>query len=260
MNENQAKQDNLLDTTDCLEAVGVFRGWKNFLFIIVTCCLLLLQALFWVVNVELVKIDNETGVPTKTESPAVVGKDIKLPEKVETITIKLADDANTIERAAKQVAADSNVPAAESPKKTNFLSAITFKHLAWVIRFLNFVLIIAATLYCLTMLFSLKVSLLGRLGGINHISQAFFLSLTFLVLLLPWQRFFGPVIKGAIYTPDELVTWVRWYAGESRGIFAAILFYLRFTGYWVLVMLLLIFSLLRSTRWIKATLRRLEII
>jgi hypothetical protein len=260
MNENQVKQNNLLDTTDCLEAVGVFRGWKNFLFIIIICCLLLLQALFWVVNVELVKIDNETGVPTKTESSAVVGKDIKLPEKVETITIKLADDANTIERAAKQVAADSNVPAAAAPKKINFLSAITFKHLAWLIRFLDFVLIPTAILYCLTMLFCLKVSLLGRLGGINHISRAFFLSLFFLVLLLPWQRFFGPVIKGAIYTPDELTTWLRWYGAKGRGIFAATLLYLRFTGYWLLVMLLLVFSLLRSVRWTKATLHRLEII
>ena len=50
MNENQAGPGSLLDTTDCLEAIGVFRGWKNFLFIIVVLCLLLLQICFWVVN------------------------------------------------------------------------------------------------------------------------------------------------------------------------------------------------------------------
>ena len=108
------------------------------------------------------------------------------------------------------------------------------------------------------MLFSLKVSLLGRLGGINHISRAFFLSLTFLVLLLPWQRFFGGVVAGAIYTPGELL---RWYTVETTGgIFGIIFYYLRFTGYWLLVVLLLIFAQLRSARWAKATIRRLEVI
>jgi hypothetical protein len=35
---------------------------------------------------------------------------------------------------------------------------------------------------------------------------------------------------------------------------------LRFFGYWLLAMLLLIFSQLRTGRWTKATLRRLEVI
>jgi hypothetical protein len=108
------------------------------------------------------------------------------------------------------------------------------------------------------MLFSLKVSMLGRLGGINHISRAFFLSLAMVVLLLPWQRFFGGIVAGAIYSPAELLS--RCTAAETSGIFGTVLFYLRFTGYWLLVVLLLIFSQLRSFRWAKATIRRLEII
>jgi hypothetical protein len=108
------------------------------------------------------------------------------------------------------------------------------------------------------MLFSLKVSLLGRLGGINQISRAFFLSLVFVVLLLPWQRFFGGVVMGAMYTPGELLC--RCTAAKDCGIFGTTLYYLRFTGYWLLVLLLLIFSQLRSGRWSKAILRRLEVI
>ncbi|GAG92470.1 unnamed protein product, partial [marine sediment metagenome] len=111
-------------------------------------------------------------------------------------------------------------------------------------------------LYCLTMLFILKVSLLGRLGGINHICRAFFLSLVMVVLLLPWQLVFKGV-PGVIFTPNELLSAC---AGETGGIFEDVLHYLRFTGYWVLVMLLLIFSQLRTGRWTKATLRRLEVI
>jgi hypothetical protein len=77
------------------------------------------------------------------------------------------------------------------------------------------------------------------------------------VLLLPWQQVFGGVAAGAVYTPDELAGSC---AAERCGIFAVGFYYLRFVGYWVLVMLLLIFSQLRTGRWTKATLRRLEVI
>jgi hypothetical protein len=50
MNEEEGRKENLIDTTDCLEAVGVFRGWKNFLFIVAICCLVLLQVSFWLVD------------------------------------------------------------------------------------------------------------------------------------------------------------------------------------------------------------------
>jgi len=239
MNEGQNQQKNLVDTTDCLEAVGVFRGWKNFLFVIAILCLLLLQVSFWLVNFGYVKTDEEV----ESESSAVV-----------------AEDTEQIEAAAKQVTAEPNQPTEAAPQqqKTSPLFGIKFKQLSLLIRFVNFVLIPTAVLYCLTMLFSLKVSLLGRLGGINHIARAFFLSLVMLVLLLPWQRFFSGIVVGAIYTPGELV---RWYTVETTGgIFGIILYYLRFTGYWLLVLLLLILSQLRSIRWAKAILRRLEVI
>ena len=248
MNEDQDKQKNLIDTTDCLEAVGVFRGWKNFLFVIAICCLLLLQASFWLVNTGYVKADSE-------------GED--------GTSAAVAQDPNQITQAAKQVTAEPNQPALrmagqpteaapQPPGKTGPLSNIKIEHLAWLIRFLNFVIILTALLYCLTMLFSLKVSILGRLGGINHISRAFFLSLAFLVLLLPWQRFFAGVVAGAMYTPGELVSSCA--AVETKGIFGTVFLYLRFTGYWLLVLLLLIFSQFRSSRWTKAILRRLEVI
>ncbi|RKY25296.1 MAG: hypothetical protein DRP62_01605 [Planctomycetota bacterium] len=241
MDENQNKQDNLLDTTDSLEAVGVFRGWKNFLFIIVMASLLLLQVSFWVVNTGYVT----SGDKPKSDLPAVSS------EQTEQINV-----------AAKQVVAEQpNQPSPAAPQQQkigSFFGNIKFEQLALLIRFLDFALILAAILYCLTMLFALNVSMLGRLGGINHISRAFFLSLVMVVLLLPWQKFFGGVVAGAMYSPAELMS--RCAGAETRGIFGDILFYLRFTGYWLLVVLLLIFSQLRSFRWARATLRRLEVI
>lgn len=256
MDFEQNQQKNLIDTTDCLEAISVFRGWKNFLFIVVILCLLLLQASFWLVNTGLVATEQVSG----DKAPAVIAA----AGDSELIAESAKED---IKKAAEQVAAQPNKPAEASPQKpksklANFHFNLEFKHLARFISFVNFVLILAAILYCLTMLFSLKVSLIGRLGGINHISRAFFLSLVFLVLLLPlqitWRKFFAGEIFGAIYTPSEL--WNSFAALKDRGIFYKVFYYFRFCGYWLIVLLLLIFSYVRSSRWAKATLRRLEVI
>jgi len=251
MNEGQNQQKNLVDTTDCLEALGVFRGWKNFLFVIVICLLLLLQISFWLVDLGYVK-------PTEAkDKPSVAAA--KQPKQIK----QAAEVKTEIEKAAEQVAAEPNQPAEAAPQKPGTEKAaavfyITARQLSGLVRFFNFVLIPAAILYCLTLLFSLKVSLLGRLGGINHISRAFFLSLAFVVLLLPWQRFFAGVVVGAMYTPEELFNSCT--AVQTGSIFGTVFYYLRFTGYWLLVLLLLIFAQLRSSRWAKAILRRLEVI
>ncbi len=235
MDENQAKQNNLLDTTDCLEAIGVFRGWKNFFFVIALLCLLVLQVSFWFV-------DRGCIAPC---------------DKDETDTaIAASDRKEEIKEAAEKVAAEPNKLAEELKQKTSFPFGITFRHLRWTIRIANSLLILTAVLFCLSMLFSLKISLIGRLGGINHICRAFFLSLIMVVLLLLGQISFGH-IPGVIYMPDELL---RWHTTETTDIFGTVLYYLRFSGYGVLALLLLIFSQVRSSRWTKAVLRRLEVI
>ena len=251
MNENQAGPNNLLDTTDCLEAIGVFRGWKNFFFIIIVLCLLLLQISFWAVNTGYISTKGFLCNKAQSSEPAVAGG---LDENVQ--------DAN---EAANGVVTEQNEPGevkTQEPEQSattdsQYLFGITFKHLAMGIRVVNAILVLAGTLYCLTILLALKVSLVGRLGGINHICRAFFLSLIMLVLLLPWQKVFGGVALGAIYTPCELV---KWCSAETGRIIDIVLCYLRFSGYWLLILLLLIFSQFRSGRWSKSVLRRLEVI
>ena len=263
MSEPNTKPDNLLGTTDSLEAVGVFRGWKNLLFFITFLCLLLLQASFWLVNLGYVKIEEEAR-----EISSVVEADINTAQVTVTANPVAVSTQETEQsgKAAAQAAVGPNQPAEALPQQpqqqqTRPPFEITFKQLAGLIRFLNFVIIPTAALYCLTMLFILKVSLLGRLGGINHISRAFFLSLLFFVLLLPWQKFINGVVVGAIYTPEELSTaFATAKTPGAYGIFNTAFLYLRFTGYWLVVVLLLIFSHIRSARWAKATLRRLEIV
>jgi len=119
------------------------------------------------------------------------------------------------------------------------------------------VLIPTAVLYCLTLLFGLKVSLVGRLGGINHAARAFFLALIAVVLLLPWQKFFAGIVVGAMFSPEELLDAA---VAEKTDILSNAVYYLRFIGYWLLVMSLLILSQVRGARWARAILRRLEVI
>jgi hypothetical protein len=290
MNESQASPNNLLDTTDCLEAVGVFKGWKNFLFVIVLLCLLVLQASFLLVDTGCITVEDQAGgtEPAVMSSPAGVDSETAEPaiEKVQKLIERMKEsevEANKTVEAVKPVettkpeevaepneTAEPNQPAETISKAaehklqraitwppTEFFSCMTFEYLSWIIRIANAVLILTASLYCLSMLFSLKVSMLGRLGGINHISRAFFLSLLMLILLLPWQRIFGGMVPGAIFTPDELV---QWSSAEAGDVFDTVIYYLRFSGYWLLVLLLLILSQIRSIRWGKAILRRLEII
>jgi ABC-type multidrug transport system fused ATPase/permease subunit len=265
MNEGQTNQNNLVDTTDCLEARGVFKGWKNTFFTLLILSMLLLQAAFWVVDLGLVATEEKAQCPetaaaieeaeqTQAEVPEA-SKQVKA-EAVETLK-----QADVIKQAAEKVAAEPNQPAAAAEQQTSKSIKFAFKlktgHVRGLVRFLNFITIPLAALYCLTMLFCLKVSLLGRLGGISHISRAFFLSLLFFVFLMPWQvAFKGPVL-GAMYMPSELLDSCGAKAGN---IFCTALYYLRFTGYWLLVLLLLIFAQLRSYRWAKTTLRRLEVI
>jgi len=245
MNENQNRQNNLVDTTDCLEAVGVCRGWKNFLLIIVALCLFLLQVSFWLVNTGYIKAEAVETTLAGTLS-AFGGPASTPPLAIEEAAEKAV--------ARKPAGSEEQTPQSQ---QRHFLFEIKMKHLSLVIRFCNFLLVLAAMLYCLTILFSFKVSLIGRLGGINHICRAFFLSLVMVILLLPWQNLFGNIVAGAIYTPDELV---KWCTAESNNIFATIVHYLRFTGYWLLIVLLLILSHLRSSRWTRAILRRLEVL
>jgi hypothetical protein len=246
MNAEQNQQKKLIDTTDCLEAIGVFRVWKNVLFIITVLLLILLQLSFWLVNTGYIKVEEP--------SAAVLEE----PQQTNEAADKPTGQTEKIQQAAKQVTTEPNQPVAAEAKKTRPPLGIKIRHLNWLIRVADWALILTSVLYCLTLLFALKISLLGRLGGINHISRAFFLALIFTVLLLPWQRFFGGIIAGAMYTQAELLN--AYAAADTRGFFGTIFYYLRFTGYWLIVLLVLVFAQLRSIRWTKAILRRLEVI
>jgi len=274
MNENEKTHD-MVNATDCLEAVNAFKAMKNLLFFIVLICLLLLQATFWLDQLSYIDKTDCQGVagemvflggPCPRRASAAAGAE----SVSETST---EDEVGTIEAQAELATADigdgsdqpdesagAAAPAEAGGKDTKTGPKFTFKcrQAAFLICVCNFVLIIAATLYCFTLLVSIKISLVGRLGGINHICRAFLLSLLGLVLLLPWQKLFGGVVAGAIYTPPELLCSPAPTAADS--VVSQVLYYLRFTLLWLVTFLLFVFAQFRSARWASATLRRLGMI
>ena len=236
MNEGPVNQSHMIDTTDCLEAVGVFRGWKNFFFLLVVISLLLIQVCFWLVNLGLVAIPQAPLDPLSNSE------------------VVQAAAAQAMTAAGE---APTPAPAGQSKIRLPLVEKLTWEHVKRTIEVVDGVLILTAGLFCLAMFFSLMVSLIGRLGGINHIARAFFLSLIMFVLVVPWQEVIGSSVIGVAYTPAELVKWV---SDKGAGLTHTILYYLRFGGYWFLVVVLAIMSQARSARWTKAILRRLEII
>jgi len=276
MSEEQEGQEQLLDTTDCLEAIGAFRAMKNFLFVIVVICLLLLQASFWVVDLNYVRIDKcgggekisstyikrepflELAVQADTASQAQSGQG-QITSAAREVTKDLPGQSELTGPEQSPAVAPIKSVEPETPTGATRSFRIDFKYVAWLVRFCNFVLIIVAVLYCLILIFSLKISLAGRLGGINHISRAFFLSLFMLVFLLPWQKLFNDVIVGAIFTPSELLE--AWCGKAQRSnIILQTVYYCRFVVLWLVVLLLAICAQARTIRWAKASLRRLEIL
>jgi hypothetical protein len=278
MSEEQRRED-LLGTTDCLEAIGVFKAWKNGLFVLAVTCLVLLQICFWIVDADVIKPSGgDSNAPTEKAVPVQAAPLAAVTPLASKIQIEVPDDviakaaAQSVNEvkgsAAEEPAVAATPPPAEpnaaqkpavAPKKDLAKTLhIEFKHIVWLIRVCNYILVFTITLYCLCLLFCLKISLLARLGGINHISRAFMLSLLVFVLVLPWQKFFGGVVTGLIYTPNELITARADVQGAK--IITIALYYLRFCGFWAVVVAALVFSQARSSRWAKATLRRLGVV
>jgi hypothetical protein len=104
---------------------------------------------------------------------------------------------------------------------------------------------------------SVKISLAGRLGGLNHISRAFFRSLYALVLLVPWQVCFKGVLVGGLYMPGELLCSPAPMWGGSYTVLS--LYWLRFGVLWLVIFFLITGAQCRSRKWSKAVLRRLGI-
>jgi len=225
-------------TTDGLDAVRVFRLWRNSLFVVMVLALVCLQVIFWLTNTGQVQISRD-AVRVAASKPKALG-------------MANADEPIVTEA---QPSAPATLPT-RGPALPRLLPFdLTFKHVTSVIHPVNAILMFACVLYALTGYIALSVSIRSRLGGLAHISRAFYFSLVALILLLPWQIVLAPIGLGTLYTPRELADSCTAVAGDT---FETARFYLRFTGTWALVMLVLILAQWRSFRWTKTVLLKYD--
>lgn len=292
--------DDMIEATDCLEAVGVFKSMKNIFFILVCFSLIFLQIAFWLNHTDCIDKSNSPyakkavlpGVPCPPgplsglspigPRPPAAGylignedtadkkdtadekdttgkkdtarKDDKAEEKIDEL-VKEADELS--KKTAETKAQRARVVPPEDKGLLAELFIPEVEQVTALIRTSNFILIVSACMYCLTLLVSVKISLAGRLGGINHISRGFFRSLFAFVLLMPWQLITDGVVTGAVFTPKELFAPKGLIAQPT--LMGQTFYYLRFPGLWAVVFILLVAAQFSSKKWAKATLRRLGI-
>ena len=251
MKEELSKQDALLETTDYLEAVSTLKTMKNLFFFIIVIFLLATQTCLWLTMLNGIKLDMD-----KADSAAGAVSLAAASDKTE-MKIEKSEAIEKIEKTAKVLASDVNTPQPEQKARPLRLS-LKSSHITIFIRICNFALIFSAFVYSLTILIGLKVSLVGRLGGINHVTRALFLSIFAMAFLLPWQVPFRGVMAGAIYTPAELFSCLSRCADTS--VAQKSFMYLRFCGPWILTVLFYLAAQVRTIRWARTILRRLGII
>lgn len=253
--DNTATKPDMVDATDSLEAISVFKSMKNFLFFICFVCLLLLQGVFWLDHCGYIneKVAASAEVVEATDSsPAVVEesdehKEIKKLAEIATKGTSAEPEEGLEEETVK--------PKRELAKEVFDLVIPNKAQAVMVIKVCNFILIVASCAYTLALLMSVKISLAGRLGGISHISRGFFRSLFAFVFILPWQECFEGVVAGAIYTPGELFDAAG--LSEAPSVMELVCYYFRFSGLWVIVVVLLVLAQMSTRKWSQVILKRL---
>lgn len=294
MEPTARKPQDMIDTTDSLEAVGACRSMKNFLFWVILIGLLASQSIFWLDHLDRIektacascKAQNNTACmkrsgcskkscdkapPQESTAPSVmmpvplaatvdVAKEVEQAtedvEQGEPIAVEI-DEKILLEKETDRMPAE--IPMETRPQeeaKEPF--KIPCQIACVIVATCNFIVLMAAILCCLTVLMCLKISLTGRLGGINHITKSFFISLFLVVILVPWQKVLPGVLVGAVWLPGELLC--GGWAKAQCSAFWKVLFYARFVGLWIVAVWLLIWSWSRSAKWTRATLRRLGVV
>ena len=55
MSDNSSESTDMVEVTDALEAIAVFRGWKNVFLTLLILCLLVVQGGFWLIDQGIIK-------------------------------------------------------------------------------------------------------------------------------------------------------------------------------------------------------------
>ena len=122
----------------------------------------------------------------------------------------------------------------------------------------KFVAVVSAGLLMLTLMFAVKVSLIGGVGATAGFLGAFFWSLILLAILVPWQQTIGSALaSGATFNMSQLLSRV-WgvrvgLGGEeaTAGFLRQGIYYARFLAYPIVTLLVQVLVLLKFARGVR---------
>jgi hypothetical protein len=192
--------------------------------------------------------DTEALKDTDDES-----EDAAVDDEVKEDSQVLVDQDIIVQQAEDAVATVDNDPEEQEQQAAAEPGVGDSWQLSWraasgLIKLCNTVLVFSLTLYSLTLLICVKITLVGRLGAAYYITSGMFFSMFAAVLFMPWQAAFpGVGLSGAMYLPYELACATMNY--EKLSGTCAAMFYLRYAGLWAIVLLALIMAQGRSMLW-----------
>lgn len=119
---------------------------------------------------------------------------------------------------------------------------VWYYSLQWILPGTKFIAVVSAGLLALTLMLGVKISLLGRLGGVAGLISAMFWSLILLAIVVPWQQIVhGQIASGALYNLGDLVAKAKTvkasWGAEDTSLAELILYYGRFMAFPIIALL-----------------------
>ena len=108
-----------------------------------------------------------------------------------------------------------------------------------------------ALLLVLSLLLSLKVALLGRLGGVGHLTSSMLWGLVLMVLMVPWDAAFpGVGVPGVLFSRGGLVAATAEVTWGAAGVTwdDHVLYFVRFAAYPIVTVLIWLVVQLKYVR------------
>ena len=229
---------SLATSADYADAMLVARRAKNWLFLFLLLMLLLQMTFFFVARYTRVL---DTVAPA-TPAPPSVSTTIDLGGAT---TGPAAAGATTLP--AAPVAANVRVHRSAGAEMLRYLSGLTL--------FLGTVLPI---LLALVLLLIVNIMLIGRLIGVSRVTSAFIWCLLLMLLMFPWQVFFGATyspkdfrVPGVLYTWNDLSTNAHF---DARDVNVAVVKWARFFVMPLVATVILLAIQIKSNRGLREAL------
>ncbi len=213
------------------EALASLRRVRAVLVLLLSLCLLAQIAAACFLHF----VSEGDSVATKLViEPAPVEAELPAPETSAEPTDGAPAGSVTVEATPLEPAVTKTVfRTAQELAKSDDGYAVLF----WVLSATKFGALFIATILMLTLMFSVKLGLLGQLGAPGGFMGGFYWSMLLVAILIPWQQVMqSDIACGATFNFTQFLDLARasqpkWGASEAAGLPEQILFYSRIIAY-----------------------------